>query len=203
MTGAGGTTHHLGRSAWLTARRTECRLRAVVSAADRVLGNGTAASLGRPVGVGCLTGAMAASLWGKTPRQSVEAECQSRGHAAVVAGCKDLLAGKKTDPTLVVGLGGRPARWVMDPSERPGPEYWLRVWALRGLLWAWDDAAGRPVRSALQDDAWRVREMACKVLARHRVVDALPDVALLQDDEVPRVRRAATTAVKRLTDAGS
>lgn len=125
----------------------------------------------------------ASSLWGKTPRQSVEAECETRGKAVVVQGCIDLLMGKKTDPTLVVALGGRPARWVMDPNERPGPEYWLRVWALRGLLWAWDDVACAPVRTALQDDSWRVREMACKVLARHFVVDALSDVAARQKDE--------------------
>jgi HEAT repeats len=53
------------------------------------------------------------------------------------------------------------------------------------------------------DDHWRVREMACKVIARHHVGDALPAVAELQDDAVPRVRGAASRAVELLTDAGA
>mgnify|MGYP006137620203 CR=1 FL=1 len=65
-----------------------------------------------------------------------------------------------------------PARWVI--TGRPsGPHYWLRVWATRGLLWAWDDIALETVGAALDDDAWRVREMAVKVVARHRLEDLL------------------------------
>ena len=45
--------------------------------------------------------------------------------------------------------------------------------------------------------------MACKVIARHLVVDALSDVALLEADEVPRVRLAAAKAMKRLTKSGA
>ena len=54
---------------------------------------------------------------------------------AVVAGCIDLLKGRDVDADLVLALGGPPARWVVtgEPSE---PPYWLRVWALRGLLYA-------------------------------------------------------------------
>ena len=82
-------------------------------------------------------------------------------------------------------------------------QYWLRVWGARGLLWAWDEIAVASVTAALRDDHWRVREMACKVIARHQVGDALPVVAELRDDPVPRVREAAARAVVLLTAAGA
>jgi len=65
--------------------------------------------------------------------------------------------------------------------------YWLRVWGARGLLWAWDDAAAPATIAALDDDAWRVREMAAKVVGRHLVDDAIPALEQLRDDPVPRV----------------
>jgi len=52
---------------------------------------------------------------------------------------------------------------------------------------------------ALNDDAWRVREMALRVVARHRLDDALTTVADLQEDPVPRVRAAASRALVRLS----
>jgi hypothetical protein len=53
----------------------------------------------------------------------------------------------------------------------------------------------------MSDEAWRVREMAAKVTARHLVGDALPEVLALRDDPVPRVRAAAERAVARITQA--
>jgi len=142
------------------------------------------------------------SARGQGPRASIEAQCRRRGRAAVVAGCVELLAGRDADPELVLALGGPPAAWVVDGGE-PGPAYWLRVWAARGLLWAWDDAALPALMAALTDEAWRVREMAAKVVARHRLDDALPVVAGLREDRVPRVRAAAARALARLTDPGA
>jgi hypothetical protein len=139
----------------------------------------------------------APSSWGKTPRESIEQECASRGRDAVVAGCIEMLEGRDVDADLVLALGGPPARWVAT-GEPPGPPYWLRVWALRGLLWAWDDVALRAVEAALHDDAWRVREMALKVVARHRLEDPLTTVAGLEEDPVARVRAAASRALIRL-----
>lgn len=139
----------------------------------------------------------APSAWGKTPRESIEQECANRGKDAVVAGCIDLLNGRDVDAELVLALGGPPARWVVT-GEAAGPPYWLKVWALRGLLWAWDDMALSSVTSALRDDAWRVREMALKVVSRHRLEDALAIVADLQEDPAGRVRAAASRALIRL-----
>jgi HEAT repeat protein len=135
------------------------------------------------------------------PRRSVEALAASRGRDAVVAGCLDLLAGREVDGSLIHGLGGPPARWAVHGGAS-GPDYWLRVWALRGLLWLWDDSATVAVVQSTTDASWRVREMAAKVVARHLVDDALPAVAELQQDRVARVRHAAERAVVRLTDAG-
>lgn len=137
------------------------------------------------------------SRWGRTPRQSIESACAERGRPEVVAGCVALLSGEPTDPALVFALGGPPARWAVDGGE-PGPAYWLRVWAARGLLWAWDDSAVPGVRRALHDDEWRVREMAAKVCARHLLAAALTDLARLEDDPRPRVRAAAHRAVVRI-----
>ena len=75
------------------------------------------------------------SSWGETPRESIEKECERRGKDAVVAGCMGMLEGDDGDADLVLALGGPPARWVVT-GEPPGPPYWLRVWATRGLLWA-------------------------------------------------------------------
>jgi len=138
------------------------------------------------------------SVWGKTPRESVEQECARRGTDEVVAGCVELLTGGETDAQLIVALGGPPAHWVVS-GEPSGPPYWLRVWAARGLLWAWDDVAFQAVQAALYDEAWRVREMALKVVARHELEDALSAVVDLQEDPVARVRRAASRALMRLS----
>ncbi len=75
------------------------------------------------------------------------------------------------------------------------------MWGARGLLWAWDGTAREAEHAALRDEAWRVREMAAKVVARHLIGDALTDVAELRDDPTQRVRTAATRALVRLTRA--
>ena len=143
---------------------------------------------------------MAAAAWGKTPRESIRRECELRGKDSVVAGCISLLNGQSADAELIYALGGPPASWVFS-TDAPGPDYWLRVWAARGLLWAWDDAALPSLMTALEDDAWRVREMALKVVARHRLDDAVQTVASLQEDPVPRVASPASRALVRLTSS--
>jgi HEAT repeat protein len=113
----------------------------------------------------------------------------------------ELLDGGEADAELILALGGPPARWVITGAPS-GPSYWMRVWALRGLLWAWDDVALPAVQAALTDDAWRVREMALKVVARHRLDDTFSTVVDLQEDPADRVRTAASRALMRLSTAG-
>lgn len=110
------------------------------------------------------------SRWGLTPRQSIELECARRGESSVVVCCVDLLAGRDVDDALVFGIGGPAARAVLDGRQ----QYWLRVWAMRALLYAWADAARPAVVNGLTGEAWRVREMAARVIARRQLGDALP-----------------------------
>jgi hypothetical protein len=139
---------------------------------------------------------------GMTPRQRIEAECKRRGAPALTAGCIALLEGHEVDDGLVLALGGMPAEYVLSGREGGKDGYWPRVWAARGLLHAWDDKATGAIIQAAADDAWRVREMAAKVVARHRIDDALSAMADLQNDDTARVRSAAARAITALA-AGS
>ncbi len=116
-----------------------------------------------------------------------------------MAGCVALLERRDADDSLVLALGGPAARTVLDSGPAPVHRYWLRVWAARGLLYAWDDQAAGAVAGALGDESWRVREMAARVAARQGLGDLLADLAVLRDDPVPRVRTAASRAVAALT----
>jgi hypothetical protein len=143
----------------------------------------------------------AAPSWGQSPRQSIEAEAARRGRGSLVAGCVALLRGQETDEGLVIALAGPAARAVLDGSSRTDQRYWLRVWGARGLRWCWGDEALPAVSQALADPCWRVREMAAKIVARHVLGDALPEVAVLRDDPVPRVAAAAFRALAVLAAA--
>jgi HEAT repeat protein len=143
------------------------------------------------------------SVWDMTPRQSVERECARRGEPEVVAACVVLLAGGDVDRAFVFAIGGPAAESVLGPHPRQDQRYFLRVWAARALLYAWDDSARDAVIGALADEHWRVREMAAKVVAKRKLGDALPAVAGLREDPVPRVRAAAARATVVLTAAGA
>jgi len=144
-----------------------------------------------------------------TPQQRIAAECASGGRAALITGCVALLAGRPddVDDRLITVLGGDAAAHVLDGGEGGRSGYWPRVWAARGLLHAWDERADHAevergidaIIGALGDHAWRVREMAAKVVAAHRVGRALDAVAALRDDPIPRVRAAAERAIVLLT----
>jgi hypothetical protein len=135
----------------------------------------------------------------RTPRQRIAAEVSRRGAAAFTSGCIDLLEGREADARLILALGGAPAEYVLSGHEGGKNGYWPRVWAARGLLHAWDGRATAAIIRAAADGAWRVREMAARVVARHRIDDALRAMAGLQDDDVPRVRSAAGRALAALT----
>ena len=106
---------------------------------------------------------------------------------------------REVDDGLILALGGAPADYVVSGHAGGKDGYWPRVWAARGLLHAWDDRATATIIQAAADDAWRVREMAAKVVARHRIDDALSAMAGLQEDPVLRVRSAAGRALAALT----
>ena len=138
-----------------------------------------------------------------TPRLRIEAACDRLGRDAVIERCLSLLAGGEEAPDFVVMLGGAPATRLLAEGVRPAQAYWLRVWAARGLLWAGLGDDPERVRVGFRDEAWRVREMACKVVARHGIDDLLDDVIGLEADPVPRVRAAATRAAVRVVADGT
>jgi HEAT repeat protein len=137
-----------------------------------------------------------------TPRQSIAMVCQDRGTEVVIDGCLRLINGGESDPGLIVALAGPGQERFLDKPEKE--RYWLRVWGARGLLWALDDTGKDDPRieaavlRALGDGHWRVREMAAKLAARHRLEFAQPALAGLLADENERVRKAAARAVRLL-----
>lgn len=146
-----------------------------------------------------------------TPGQRIAAECARRGDAAFIAGCVALLGGRAddVDDSLITVLGGDAARHVLDGGEGGRAGDWPRVWAARGLLHAWNerraaeaDAATDAIIGATRDPAWRVREMAAKVVARHHVGEALEAVAALRDDPVPGSGRPPSAPSSRSPPAG-
>ena len=139
-----------------------------------------------------------------TPQVRIRMACERLGQEQFVRRCLDLLAGRADDTELLITLGGPHAQQLIASGIPEGQEYWVRVWAARGLLWAGagDDMA--ELRVALGDASWRVREMTCKVVARHRLGDLLDHVAALEhSDPVPRVRAAAARAARRVLEAES
>ena len=80
-------------------------------------------------------------------------------------------------------------------------DYWRRVWAARGLRYAWDERAAPAVIDALSDDAWRVREWAAKLVLRYELGQAADEVAALGRDPVPRVRAAVAAALAKIGEA--
>lgn len=132
-----------------------------------------------------------------SPRERIEEECRRRGPLPFVHGCTSILRGEPADTELVSVLAG-PSHKALQVDPDREDRYWLRVWAARGLLWAWHDDALPAVLAAFDDEAWRVREMAAKVVARHRLDAALEGVLRLQEDPVARVRTAAERAVRQL-----
>ncbi len=118
----------------------------------------------------------------------------------MVAGCIDILTGSSIDEHLLDVLAGPAAGTVKEGAEGGLTGYWPRVWALRGLLYAWSDDAVPALLGAFGDRSWRVREMAARVVTKHVVGQAFDQVVGLQDDPMPRVRAAASRAAVVLVD---
>lgn len=126
------------------------------------------------------------------------------GEAAVARWCADLLAKRvayadsRRPPITWLG-GGHAVRLLKRRGfDVRGQDYWPRVWGARGLLYAWSDGAADAVIASLVDEAWRVREMAAKVVRGRQLADADVALSTLLDDAVPRVRAAAVRALGRV-----
>jgi HEAT repeat protein len=143
----------------------------------------------------------------EAPKDLVAQACAKYGREVVGRWCADLLAGRRAyddpDAPSITWLGGAHAEAELhrgDLRER-GQDYWVRVWAARGLRYAWTPGAARDVQAALADPAWRVRETAVKLVGLYELGEAADALVPLVDDEVPRVRAAAVRALRTVGEA--
>jgi len=145
------------------------------------------------------------------PGARVSEACAVYGAAAIARWCADLLVGEVAydDPESpsLIWLGGPHAAAELRKGRlvERGQDYWPRVWAARGLLYAWAPEAARAVEVALEnglsDPAWRVREMCAKVARLREIGQAADALNGLVSDEVPRVRAAALGALGAVGEA--
>lgn len=123
------------------------------------------------------------------------------GETAAAQACADLLAAEDAhdEADVLLFLGGPAGQAVLDGTG-DWKSYWARVWAARGLLYVWTEAAAPVVVRRLGDEHWRVAEMCVKVAAKREIGAAGPGVAALVDHELPRVRAAVVRALGIIGD---
>ena len=113
------------------------------------------------------------------------------GEDTVVLRALSLLAGNNEGEDFLLYVGGEHARGILDGAP---VLYWPELWGTRALLYVWNDTAVEAVIAALNNQAWRVREMATRVaVARGLAVEAV--LTELLTDDVARVRAAAARAL--------
>ena len=135
-----------------------------------------------------------------SPRDLMAMLAAAIGEEQAARACAELLAAEdeRHEPETLLFLGGSAGQSVLDGGEwRP---YWARVWAARGLLYVWSDAAAPVVVRRLGDEHWRVAEMCVKVAAKREIGEAGPGVAALAGHELPRVRAAVVRALGVIGD---
>ena len=120
----------------------------------------------------------------------------------VVAICTDLMTGAPRERYVdelrsLTGHAGAPGDAVF--SRETWPDYWVRTWGARGLLYVWEESAAPIVVAGLEDEHWRPAEMCLKVSTRRELGAAGPAAARLSRHELPRVR---AQAVRTLGAAG-
>lgn len=121
------------------------------------------------------------------------------GTAEVVGRAVALVGGFNSGEEFLLVVGGRHAQGILGGAP---PLYWPELWGTRALLYVWDDSAAPAVAAALANRAWRVREMATRVVAT-RSLPVAEAVAELLRDEVARVRASAARALGAVGDASA
>jgi hypothetical protein len=133
-----------------------------------------------------------------TPVKLIDAYVATHGKTAFVDSCTELLLGAnwREHDDVIRALGGK----VQGLESGSWKEYWVRTWAARGLLHAWDDRASHALRRGLRDEHWRVVEMCLKVCRAHNVSQVCAECLSALKSETPRVRTAAVRAVAIIGD---
>jgi len=126
-----------------------------------------------------------------TPATRVADAITTLGEDGVVERAIALLAGFNAGEEFLLVAGGTHAQGLLDGAP---PLYWPEVWGARVLLYAWNNSATDAVLAGLQNQAWRVREMCCRVAAA-RNLDAAEYLRELLTDDTARVRAAAARAL--------
>ena len=119
--------------------------------------------------------------------QRIAAAVAQFGEEAVARRSISLIAGNNEGDDFLLYVGGEHARGLINGAP---PLYWPELWGTRALLYVWDDSALAAVEAALGNQAWRVREMACRVTAV-RSLSLVEAIVPLLTDETARVRAAA------------
>jgi len=128
--------------------------------------------------------------------QRIAAAVADLGEAGVVTRALALIAGQNAGEEFLLTVGGEHAQGILDGAP---VLYWPELWGMRALLYVWNDTAVIAVTAGLQNQAWRVREMAARVAAT-RGLDVVPVLGELLTDDVARVRAAAARALGALGD---
>ena len=113
------------------------------------------------------------------------------GEAEVIDRALSLLDGNNEGDDFLLFVGGEHAQGILDGAP---VLYWPELWGLRALLYVWDAKATPAVVNALHNPAWRVREMAARVIIA-RDLPAAAELTELLTDETPRVRIAVARAL--------
>ena len=129
-----------------------------------------------------------------SPGDRVALAIERFGERDVADRAAALLTGTNEGEEFLLWVGGKHAQGILDGAPAL---YWPEVWGARTLLYAWDEPAGAVVRSGLANQAWRVREMCCKVVTTHELPFTAELVTLLTD-ETPRVRAQAARALGKV-----
>jgi hypothetical protein len=126
-----------------------------------------------------------------SPAERIAKVVAELGEDDVIARATALIAGLNAGEEFLLAVGGRHAQGILDGAPAL---YWPEVWGARTFLYVWNDSAIPAVLAGLGNQAWRVREMSAKVVARREL--AYPaEVAELATDEVARVRAQAARAL--------
>lgn len=138
----------------------------------------------------------------KVPRLIV-AFAAEVGAQAFVDICMALMAGADRNDHIdalraLTGHAWNPGDPVFNPES--WPDYWVRTWGARGLLYVWDDKATEAILAGLADEYWRPAEMCLKVAARHGVAGIGDEAVLLLTHGLPRVRGQALRALAVVGD---
>lgn len=113
------------------------------------------------------------------------------GETEVIERALSLMDGNNEGEDFLLFVGGEHAQGILDGAP---VLYWPELWGLRALLYVWSDDATTAVVNALHNTAWRVREMAARVIIA-RNLPAATELTELLVDETPRVRIAVARAL--------